>query len=216
MSKKKVCNQKYGPRRKQLKKYRIIYIDPPWYYNRYYNGRTKVKIPYPTLSDKEILNLPIGQLADKDCSLFLWATSPKLKIAMKAIKTWGFRYITVVFVWVKQYPVSGKIVDGGLGYWSCPNIELVLLGTKGHPNPHRGQAKQVILAPRGIHSAKPPETRERILQLTGNFRRIELFARERVFGWDAMGNEIDGRDIRDALKDYAVAFPDKQNLKKAA
>ena len=40
----------------------------------------------------------------------------------------------------------------------------------------------------------------------GNVPRIELFARERVFGWDALGNEIDGKDIRDAIDEI-----DKQN-----
>lgn len=165
--------------------------------------------------DKEIINLPIGQLADKDCSLWLWATGPKFDVAIDAIEAWGFKYVTAVFVWVKQNPVSGTLATG-LGYWSCPNAEMVLLGKKGHPNPNRGKAKQIILAPRGRHSAKHSETRTRILQLTGNVPRIEIFARERVPGWDAMGNEIDGKDIRDALRDRGVIFPEDQDLKKAA
>jgi N6-adenosine-specific RNA methylase IME4 len=28
---------------------------------------------------------------------------------------------------------------------------------------------------------------------------MELFAREKVEGWDCLGNEIDGRDIREAI-----------------
>lgn len=34
------------------------------------------------------------------------------------------------------------------------------------------------------------EARERIVRLIGDVERIELFARERVPGWDAWGNEV--------------------------
>jgi N6-adenosine-specific RNA methylase IME4 len=49
------------------------------------------------------------------------------------------------------------------------------------------------------HSKKPPEIRERIVKLCGDIPRIELFARQQVEGWDALGNEIDGRDIRESI-----------------
>lgn len=51
---------------------------------------------------------------------------------------------------------------------------------------------EVVLAPRpgGRHSAKPPEVRRRIEELLGDVPRVELFARERVAGWDAWGNEV--------------------------
>lgn len=50
------------------------------------------------------------------------------------------------------------------------------------------------------HSKKPSEIRDRIVELCGDIPRIELFAREKVDGWDCIGGEIDGRNIRDALK----------------
>ena len=43
---------------------------------------------------------------------------------------------------------------------------------------------------RSKHSAKPDEVRDRIIQLTGNISKIELFAREKVPGWDCWGNEV--------------------------
>ena len=49
------------------------------------------------------------------------------------------------------------------------------------------------------HSRKPSEIRDRIVELCGDVPRIELFARETVKGWDCLGDEIDGEDIRDAL-----------------
>ena len=35
-----------------------------------------------------------------------------------------------------------------------------------------------------------PEARDRIVQLFGDQRRLELFARESTPGWDAWGNEV--------------------------
>lgn len=40
------------------------------------------------------------------------------------------------------------------------------------------------------HSKKPNEVRERIVRLVGDFPRIELFARQKVDGWDCWGNEV--------------------------
>lgn len=51
------------------------------------------------------------------------------------------------------------------------------------------------------HSKKPDEIRERIVDLCGNVPRIELFGRKEVEGWEVIGNEIDGRDIREALQE---------------
>lgn len=41
------------------------------------------------------------------------------------------------------------------------------------------------------YSAKPDETRKRIVELLGDVPRIELFARKRTPGWDAWGDELE-------------------------
>jgi N6-adenosine-specific RNA methylase IME4 len=51
--------------------------------------------------------------------------------------------------------------------------------------------KQIVISPRGRHSAKPAEVRDRIVRLMGDVPRVELFARERVQGWEARGNEVE-------------------------
>ena len=72
-----------------MKKYKIIYADPPWRY-----ARSKVQGAaekhYPTMSIEELCALPVKEIADKDCILFLWATFPQLKEALQLIKAWGF------------------------------------------------------------------------------------------------------------------------------
>ena len=81
-----------------MKKYKIIYADPPWRY-----ARSKVQGAaekhYPTMSIEELCALPVKEIADKDCILFLWATFPQLKEALQLIKAWGFTYKSVRFLY---------------------------------------------------------------------------------------------------------------------
>jgi N6-adenosine-specific RNA methylase IME4 len=48
-----------------------------------------------TLSD--IKKLPIKELADENCILFLWVVDTQLFDAEEVIKDWGFKYKTVGF-----------------------------------------------------------------------------------------------------------------------
>lgn len=80
------------------------------------------------------------------------------------------------------------------------NAEVCLLGIRGKMKPVSNAVSSVIISPRREHSRKPDEARERIVQLFGDVPRVELFARQRVEGWDQYGNDLDGRDIRDVLK----------------
>ena len=64
--------------------YNVIYADPPWHYKVYSKkgeGRS-ADSHYPTMSIEDIRALPVGQLAAKDCALFLWVTFPCLIITM--------------------------------------------------------------------------------------------------------------------------------------
>ena len=87
----------------------------------------------------------------------------------------------------------------GLGYWTRSNAELCLIGTKGHPKRISKSVSQICDARIMEHSRKPEEIRDRIVELCGDLPRIELFARSRADGWDSLGNEIDGKDIREAI-----------------
>ena len=180
-----------------MNKYKLIYADSPWSYegknSPRYGGAS-----YPCMTDEQLKELPIYRIADKNCILFFWATHPVLNRAFEIISAWGFKYRTCAFVWAKTNRKSGTFYSG-LGYWTNQNSELCLLATKGRPKRIRKNVKQLIVAPLGRHSAKPPEIRDRIVELMGDIPRIELFARERVPGWDALGNDVDGLDIRQSL-----------------
>ena len=86
-----------------MKKYSIIYADPPWAYRTYSKkgqGRS-AESHYPTMCIEDIKALPVGELAAKDCALFLWITFPCLCEALEVLTAWGFSYKTVAFVTLK-------------------------------------------------------------------------------------------------------------------
>ena len=175
-----------------VKKYKIIYADPPWNYKVYSKkglGRS-AESHYPTMSIEDICALPVGNLADKDCALFLWVTIPCLLEGLSVLKAWGFTYKTVGFVWVKQNRKADSLF-WGMGYWTRSNVELCILATKGHPKRINAAVHQVIVSHIEEHSKKPQEARERIVSLMGDLPRIELFARQSTPGWDVWGNEVD-------------------------
>jgi N6-adenosine-specific RNA methylase IME4 len=148
-------------------------------------------ITYPTMTLDEICSLNVGDIADKDCALFMWVTMPMLDEAFEVIRSWGFKYVTCAFVWVKQNPIGDGIYSG-LGHWTNGNAELCLFARKGKPKRLAKNVKQIVLAHRQSHSRKPDEVRDRIVALIGDLPRVELFARERVAGWDVFGNEVEG------------------------
>ena len=170
------------------KKYNIIYADPPWrYQDRKCNGACEFH--YKTMNIKDICNLPIRDIANKDCVLFLWVTYPMLQEALELIGAWGFKYKTIGFQWVKQNK-SGNGFFFGLGRWTRGNTECCLIATKGKPKRVNNGVGQLIISPIQAHSKKPNEAREKIVKLMGDLPRIELFARQYADGWDCWGNEV--------------------------
>ena len=173
-----------------MKKYNVIYANPPWAYKVWSKkgaGRS-AESHYPTMKIEDIKALPIGELADKDCALFLWITFPMLREAWGVLDAWGFQYKSVAFVWVKQNKKAPTLF-WGMGYWTRANAELCVIATKGSPKRYSKGVHQVIVSPVEEHSKKPDEARKRIVELMGDVPRIELFARQKTPGWDVWGNE---------------------------
>ena len=141
------------------------------------------------MSMAEIKALPVGDLAQENCALFLWTTFPYLDEQIKLFDWWGFKYRTVGFTWVKTNPKNGKPFFG-VGYYAKSNAEVCLLGIRGKMRPISNRVSSIVIASREEHSKKPDVVRNKIVELFGDLPRIELFARARVDGWDAWGNEV--------------------------
>jgi N6-adenosine-specific RNA methylase IME4 len=201
-----------------MKKYNIIYADPPWSYrDKALQGNRGACCKYDVMDTDSIGRLPIKDIADNDCVLFMWVTMPKLNECFELIKQWGFEYKTVAFTWVKVNKKSTKavkrlseiytanktivmtdIVDTvdkmlfmGMGRWTRANAEICLLATKGKPKRINAGVHSVIVSPIEQHSKKPDVIRDRIVKLCGDLPKVELFARKATNGWDIWGNEVE-------------------------
>jgi len=175
-----------------MKKYQIIYADPPWEYKKTggtTSSRGMAKQFYKTMELADICLLPIHKIVATDCVLFLWATFPRIKEALAVLESWGFKYHNVAFVWIKKTKLWKDFV--GMGYWTRANPEICLLGVRGNPKPKSHAVRQLIYSQRMKHSQKPPVVRDKIVELCGDISRVELFARAKPKGWDVWGNEVE-------------------------
>lgn len=185
---------------KRGRKYQIIYADPPWKYYVWSEDKKQAQgratAHYQTMKVDDICKLKVGDIADKDCKLFLWVTPPRLKEGLQVMEAWGFEYKTIAFTWVKTNKKNFAPFFG-IGHWTASNAELVLAGLKkgGLLKRKSKSVSQVVLFPRGKHSEKPYVVRDKIVELLGDVPRVELFAREAPSGWDVWGNEVES-DIK--------------------
>ena len=172
------------------KKYQIIYCDPAWdYRDKAKAGKRGSSFKYDVMKVQDIMRLPVWDIADNDCVLFMWATAPLMQDALDVIKAWDFTYKTFAFVWTKRQKTSSKYAVG-MGNYSKSNAEYVLVATRGHPKVINDTVKQIIVdTPRRRHSQKPDRVRTDIVKMYGDVSRIELFARTKVHGWDVWGND---------------------------
>ena len=171
------------------KKYNIIYADPPWSYSDQGCQGTMAN-HYKGMKLKDICGLPVAELAADNAVLFLWTTYPMLTEGLKVIESWGFKYKTIAFQWIKLNR-KAPTPFYGLGRWTRGNTEPCLLATKGKPQRIANDVFQLIQQPLTRHSEKPQEARDKIVKLVGDLPRIELFARQKTEGWDVWGNEVE-------------------------
>jgi len=193
------------------KKYNVIYADPAWRFSQGINRRKDIRekfgtneelsIQYPTMSDKEIIELNVADYADDNCVLFLWTTDAHLEVAIKAINNWGFKYKTVAFTWNKK--------RGFMGKWTVKQCEICLLATKGtaHKLLKSFKEKSYLEENKTEHSKKPNEFRKRIERMFGDVQKLEMFARTRAEGWDAWGNETDKFEEEKGMEIFNNSFP---------
>lgn len=172
-----------------VKKYDVIYADPPWrYQDKKCNGACALH--YDTMKIQDIKDLPVKELAAKDCVIFMWITYPMLKEGIELMEAWGFKYKTIGFQWIKLNK-SGKGKFFGLGRWTRGNTEACFIGVRGKPSRKSNSVSQIIEESVKAHSQKPEVVRDKIRELMGdNLNYIELFARQHSEGWDCWGNEV--------------------------
>jgi len=166
-------------------KYRTIVIDPPWEMQKILRDvrPNQKEFDYPTMTHQKIIELPIADMADTDCHLFLWTTQKHLPKAIEILGEWGFRYI-LTMGWHK----TGGVQPFGLPQY---NLEFVLYGRKGAPKfVDTKKFPCCFEGKRREHSRKPDEFYDTVRRVTDE-SRLDMFARERRDGFDQYGNEAD-------------------------
>lgn len=171
--------------------YSTILADPPW---QFQNRTGKVApehrrlLRYPTMELREILQLPISQLAAARSHLYLWVPNALLHEGLRVMEAWGFTYKSNI-VWYKTRKDGGP--DGrGVGFYFRNVTELVLFGVRGSMRTLQPGRRQVnILRTRKReHSRKPDEIYD-IVEACSPGPYLELFARFRRHEWHQWGNE---------------------------
>lgn len=174
------------------RRFGTILIDPPWQFA----NRTGKVAPehrrlhrYRTMSNADILGLPIGDLALPQSHVYLWVPNALIAEGIEALRCWGFCYKTNI-VWYKVRKDGGP--DGrGVGFYFRNVTELVLFGVKGGLRtlgPGRRQTN-VIISQKREHSRKPDQLYD-IIEQCSRGPYVELFARHSRPGWLQWGDEI--------------------------
>lgn len=172
-------------------KFPVILADPPWHFKTY--GVSDANLPqshYQTMSIEELKRLPVGDLAQENCALFLWVVDwMPPSISESIVNAWGFTYRTRAWTWIKANP-SGMDFWKGRGYYTMSNSEDCWLCVRGSMPVLDRSIMALIYAPVQAHSRKPDDQYRKIERLyDGPY--LELFARRKRPGWHVWGNEVE-------------------------
>ena len=165
----------------QQAKFATIVIDPPWDWgdegDQDQLGRARPD--YSTMSIAQLMELPVADLADVDCHLYMWITNRSLPKGFALMERWGFRYITAL-TWVKPH--------FGMGNYFRGQTEHLLFGVKGSQALKRRDLGTVFHANRGAggHSSKPAEAYD-LIESASPGPYLEMFSRSQRDGWVMWG-----------------------------
>lgn len=175
--------------------YGTIIADPPWPLRggkggtQGYSKTMSADVQYNIMTVKQIAALRVQDIAMPDSHLYMWVVSMYLQDGLAVMREWGFRYVTNVAWFMDDESV-------GLGQYFRTKHQLCLFGVRGQPPYRRDEetgkrpaVPSAFASKRMGHSQKPSFIHWAAEQVSPG-PRIELFARRRVKGWDAWGNEL--------------------------
>jgi len=180
-----------------MKKYNVLYCDPPWKYDSNRAGRDNkhgADQNYKLTGMVGLKAMPIREITSDDSLCFMLVTVPMMRDGLELLSAWGFTYKTMI-TWEK----TGLL---GMGRWVRVQTEHILIGVKGHVKPFGHQERNIYRHKIGKHSQKPHFFRILVETLAGKsfdeLYKLELFARSRegffpdyeYEGWDVYGNEV--------------------------
>jgi N6-adenosine-specific RNA methylase IME4 len=176
-----------------LGKFGTLLADPPWLFE----NRTGKVAPehrrlhrYDTMTNQEIMALPVRELALPKSHLYLWVPNALVMTGLQVMEAWGFTYKTNI-VWYKVRQDGGPD-RRGVGFYFRNVTEMVLFGVRGSLRtlqPGRSMPN-IIVSRKREHSRKPTQIYDVIEQCSpGPY--LELFARSPRPGWTVWGDEAE-------------------------
>ena len=178
-----------------------IMADPPWLFK---NSTGKMApehkrlFRYQTMTDVEIMEMPINEIALPQSHLYLWVPNALVETGLAVMKKWGFTYKTNI-VWYKVRKDGGPD-RRGVGFYFRNVTELLLFGVKGNfrtLDPGRSMPN-IIVSQKREHSRKPDEVYD-IVEKCSKGPYIELFARHSRPNWISWGNQVDANEAIENL-----------------
>ncbi|MBN2296638.1 MAG: hypothetical protein JXM70_29690 [Pirellulales bacterium] len=162
-------------------RFSAITIDPPWDWDDEgdQDQLGRARPTYGTMSLEKLMELPLGDLADEDCHLYMWITNRSLPKGFVLLERWGFRYVTAL-TWCKP--------SFGMGNYFRGSTEHILFGVKGSQPLKRKDVGTWFQAPRGPlgHISKPVEFYD-LVESCSPGPYLEMFSRSKRAGWSAWG-----------------------------
>ena len=173
-----VVRKKNVPLKPTGERFGLVYADPPWNYMK------ETEVGYPTMKLKEICEMQVAQMAEKDAVLVMWVPPSLLPQGLEVVKAWGFEFKTSA-VWDKERP--------GLGQYFGNQHEILLLATRGKPPriPMAARHSSLLREARPKqHSRKPQAAYAMLEGMYEGLSKVELFARGKMReGWEGWGNQ---------------------------
>lgn len=163
-------------------RFATILIDPPWDWGDEgdVNQLGRAKPDYATMSIEQLHALPVGEISDVDCHIYMWITNRSAPKGFALLESWGFRYVTML-TWPKP--------SFGMGNYFRGQTEHIIFGVKGSQQLRRKDASTLLptwqRGPNG-HSSKPGEIYE-FIESCSPGPYVEMFSRVKRDGWSAWG-----------------------------
>ena len=179
------------------KKYGIIYSDPPWQQKKgnlrkCRPNQTKT-LDYETLPIEQIAEIHgiASKIADTEHNFFVWTIDKYLHDTEHMMGNLGYT-LHARIIWDKENGVAPAFTV------RFTHEYLLWFYTKGKmlkPVPEmRGKFTTVLREHSVSHSRKPSAAYIMLETMFPAAKKLELFARNHRYGWDAWGNETDKFD----------------------
>lgn len=206
-----------------LGQFQVIVADPAW--------DIHMTLPYGTITDDEMRNMPIRSLQPDWGILCLWVTGRAMELGRVVFAHWGYKRVDEL-VWVKTNQLQRLIRTGRTGHWLNHTCEHLLVGLKLPQNFPRDAPipwdtepalrhlrkcvdTDVVVAEVRETSRKPEEVYGVIERLAPKGRKLELFGRKHNTrpGWVTLGNQLGDSQIAEPdLYDRLVKAYPKQKF----